>query len=401
MVGGYKVGSVSSLINVKQESDTKLSKEQKKLNKLFEFGRNDELSQPNKRSSKRKRVSIEEDYAKGKAKKTNDRYTVSENVTNQNGPSNDIIKQLFNDTSEVLVGRSNPKQFQARKRQQCNEEEEDNRETKKTRKVDDKFVNAKTIFVGNLPLNITKKQLKKMFSPFGTIANMRFRGAIPADLKKGKKFAVLKKMFHSKCKSINAYICFTERKAVPKAKSLNGTEVEGLHIQVNESNFKKKNIDHKKSIFVGNLPFDIHEQELRNHFLDCGDISSIRVIRDKVTGVGKGFGYITFEDKDAASFALQLSDSELKGRKVRVKESMTINQNKQTDTEGPKKKKLKLKEISGKDFVGMKASVKKKKKNKPKHMARKLRQQNMQNSEEKETKQVKPTSGPNKHTVFV
>ncbi|XP_014782643.1 RNA-binding protein 34 [Octopus bimaculoides] len=391
MANVYEVGSVSSLINAKSNSDSKLSKEQKKLNKLFDSGK-----------VKRKNLSVEIDDTKCNAKKLRDSGTTSENVANQSSRSNDkIIEQLFCDTSEVLIGRLNPNQTQTRKRRRSEDEEDDTERKTIPRKTDDKFIKAKTIFVGNLPLSITKKKLHKMFSPFGTIENTRFRGAIPADLKRGKKFAVLKKKFHPKCKSINAYICFTERKAVPKAKSLNGTELEGFHIQVNEANFKKKNIDHKKSTFVGNLPFDIHEQDLREHFLDCGPISNVRVIRDKMTGVGKGFGYVTFEDTDAAMFALQLNDSELNGRKIRVKAS-TMNKDRQIiNDDDNKRKKLKGKE-SDKDFVGMKAVKKKKKKNKPKHMARKLRQMNMQNAEEKEPqKVVKSTDGPNKHVVFV
>ncbi|CAI9715113.1 RNA-binding protein 34 [Octopus vulgaris] len=398
MADVYEVGSVSSLINAKSNSDSKLSKEQKKLNKLFDSGKK---VGPGK--VKGKNLSVENDDTKCNSKILKDSSSTSENVANQSSRSNDkIIEQLFCNTSEVLVGRLNPRQTQTRKRRHSEDEEDGTERKKIPKKTDDKFINAKTIFVGNLPLSITKKKLHKMFSPFGTIENTRFRGAIPADLKRGKKFAVLKKKFHPKCKSINAYICFTERKAVPKAKSLNGTELDGLHIQVNEAKFKKKNIDHKKSAFVGNLPFDIHEQDLREHFLDCGPISNVRVIRDKITGVGKGFGYVSFEDTDAAMFALQLNDSELKGRKIRVKSS-TMNKDRQIidDDDNKRGKKLKGKE-SNKDFVGMKAVKKKKKKNKPKHMARKLRQMNMQNAEEKEPqKVVKSTDGPNKHVVFV
>jgi len=34
---------------------------------------------------------------------------------------------------------------------------------------------------------------------------------------------------------------------------------------------------------------------LRKHFAECGEIDNVRIIRDKTTGVGKGFGYIVFE----------------------------------------------------------------------------------------------------------
>jgi nucleolar protein 12 len=40
---------------------------------------------------------------------------------------------------------------------------------------------------------------------------------------------------------------------------------------------------------------DTEEEDLREHFVDCGDICDVRVIRDGKTRVGKGFGYILFE----------------------------------------------------------------------------------------------------------
>ena len=53
--------------------------------------------------------------------------------------------------------------------------------------------------------------------------------------------------------------------------------------------------DMKRSLFVGNLPFNLEEEELREHFEEFGTIESVRLIRDKATGVGKGFGYVLFE----------------------------------------------------------------------------------------------------------
>jgi len=40
---------------------------------------------------------------------------------------------------------------------------------------------------------------------------------------------------------------------------------------------------------------EVEEEALRGHFVDCGEIANVRIIRDPKTGMGKGFGYITFQ----------------------------------------------------------------------------------------------------------
>lgn len=63
---------------------------------------------------------------------------------------------------------------------------------------------------------------------------------------------------------------------------------------------------------------DAEEEELWQLFEPCGKISSVRLIRDAITGIGKGFGYINFEDSDAVELALQMESPTLKGRVLRV-----------------------------------------------------------------------------------
>ncbi len=76
--------------------------------------------------------------------------------------------------------------------------------------------------------------------------------------------------------------------------------------------------DNRRAVFVGNLDFGIEENALREHFAECGEIVSVRLIRDGRSGMGKGFGYVNFESEDAVELAMGKNGSQLKGRAVRT-----------------------------------------------------------------------------------
>lgn len=74
-------------------------------------------------------------------------------------------------------------------------------------------------------------------------------------------------------------------------------------------------------VFVANFPFDTTEKELNDAFSKFGIVSDVKIITDKQTGRSKGFGFVTFEDSQAADVAIgQLSGTDFKGRKLDVKE---------------------------------------------------------------------------------
>ncbi|KAL3873562.1 hypothetical protein ACJMK2_036661 [Sinanodonta woodiana] len=180
-----------------------------------------------------------------------------------------------------------------------------------------KDTDPRTIFIGNLPLSVTKKKLLKLFKKYGDIETIRYRCLPPADPKIPKKVVAIKKDFHSQRHNCVAYICFTTKEGAVKALESNGMQVEDLHIHVDLAS-QSKDKDKNRSIFVGNIPFDIEEEAIRNHFHECGMIENVRVIRDRKTGLGKGFCYVLFQSKDSVSLALKLNNSVLQKRQLRV-----------------------------------------------------------------------------------
>lgn len=112
-----------------------------------------------------------------------------------------------------------------------------------------------TIFVGNVPLNISRKHLKKFFQDYGKITKVWFRSVPVEQNKMGKKANCVLKQFQEGADSMNAYVKFEKKEAAEKACAANGTRVEEHTLRV--SLCLDNNIDYDKTIFVGNLPLDI------------------------------------------------------------------------------------------------------------------------------------------------
>jgi cold-inducible RNA-binding protein len=74
-----------------------------------------------------------------------------------------------------------------------------------------------------------------------------------------------------------------------------------------------------KKLFVGSLSWDTNDEGLRNAFAPHGEVSEAIVISDRHTGRSRGFGFVTFEDDEAADKAIAaLNGTQLDGRTIRV-----------------------------------------------------------------------------------
>ncbi|XP_030793078.1 RNA-binding protein 34 isoform X2 [Rhinopithecus roxellana] len=191
-------------------------------------------------------------------------------------------RKILDDMDDTVVSQ--------RKKIQINQEEE-------------RLKNERTVFVGNLPVTCNKKKLKSFFKEYGQIESVRFRSLIPAEGTLSKKLAAIK----------------------------NGAQIaDGFRIRVDLAS--ETSSRDKRSVFVGNLPYKVAESAVEKHFLDCGSVMAVRIVRDQVTGVGKGFGYVLFENTDSVHLALKLNNSELMGRKLRVMRSVNKEKLKQQNS---------------------------------------------------------------------
>merc|ERR1712066_867966 len=193
-------------------TDTKVKKK-KKLKEAVESGTNTKVKKSSKKPKRAKNVDEDEDDA---AKDSEEAKTKK---------------------AQELVKREDEKEEKERKR--IPEQEE------------------RTVFVGNLPVSATKKQLLKMFSEFGKVETVRFRGAARPDMNTTKKMAVIKRAIHENRHNITAYVRFKERAEAEKAAAAaNGVKLDENILRVDLAAApagKKTAHEHGLAVFVGNM----------------------------------------------------------------------------------------------------------------------------------------------------
>jgi RNA recognition motif-containing protein len=82
-----------------------------------------------------------------------------------------------------------------------------------------------------------------------------------------------------------------------------------------------------KKLYVGNLSYGTTDQSLNEAFAKFGAIESASVLKDKMTGRSRGFGFVTMTNDDEAVKAIDaMNGVELEGRKLTVNEAKPLTE---------------------------------------------------------------------------
>lgn len=74
-----------------------------------------------------------------------------------------------------------------------------------------------------------------------------------------------------------------------------------------------------RSVFVGNIPYEATEEQLKDIFSEVGPVVSFRLVYDRETGKPKGYGFCEYQDQETALSAMRnLNGREFSGRALRV-----------------------------------------------------------------------------------
>lgn len=310
----------------KQEKEIEKKEKKEKKNKKKENKKEKkdtkkaEIEANNKEGKKRKREEEEEK----EEKEVDDESETNVEEENKEKTEKELIeeqyrKQFVHEALKTEKGKNKKKE--KKEKENKKDEEEEELPKKKKRKVKDEPEKLeRTLFVGNLDKNVTEKanlkKLKNLFKKYGNIESIRFR-SVAFSKNLPKKIAFITKEFHPERDCLNAYIVFENKESAEKALELNGSLFNEKHMRVDLEGRDKK-LDEKKSVFVGNLAFDEQEETLWKAFSDCGEVVNVRIVRDAKTNLGKGFGYVTFKERSSVSLALELNDTTVGKRKIRV-----------------------------------------------------------------------------------
>lgn len=166
-----------------------------------------------------------------------------------------------------------------------------------------------SVYIGNLFFDVTAEDLKNEFSRFGTVTQCRLINDARG----------LSKGF--------GYVTFDSVDAASRAiEGMNQTVYEGrrLTVQYAAQTASKRNQPEarnppSKTLFIGNMSFEMTDRDLNNLFKDIRNVIDVRVAIDRRTGQPRGFAHADFIDVKSAMDAKEtLQDKENYGRRLRV-----------------------------------------------------------------------------------
>eukprot|EP01105_Mastigella_eilhardi_P021688 TRINITY_DN527_c0_g1_i10.p1 TRINITY_DN527_c0_g1~~TRINITY_DN527_c0_g1_i10.p1 ORF type:complete len:398 (-),score=127.98 TRINITY_DN527_c0_g1_i10:91-1284(-) len=172
---------------------------------------------------------------------------------------------------------------------------------------------SKTVFVGNLPLRASEKELYEFFEKAGKVSDIQLIS--DRNTRKSRGFG---------------YVEYETAESVPVALSLSGQPLKGqpIIVQITQSEKNKMaststsaatTFSGPSRLFVGSLHANVTEEDLRLIFATFGDIEFINLHVDPETKKSKGFAFVQYKRGEDARKALQnINGLELAGQQLKV-----------------------------------------------------------------------------------
>ncbi|KAL8273273.1 hypothetical protein Esti_002774 [Eimeria stiedai] len=193
----------------------------------------------------------------------------------------------------------------------------------------------RTLFIGNLPVRDQFKPIE-LYRHLGLskmqVESMRLRSVpIAAQFRNCRRAAIARQQFSSECDQQNAYLVLKDKSLFPPFR--------GRELRLDTATRKGFSLfDRKRSVCVGGLPKSATESDLKQGLCCFGPVENSRVVRDKVTRMSKGFGFVCFADRGSATKAVLAATCTIFGRPVRLMRALTEGECRAKKTEEQKGK---------------------------------------------------------------
>lgn len=188
------------------------------------------------------------------------------------------------------------------------------------------------IFVKNLSWSTNENSLRKFFSNYGAINNVKLlmnretgksRGLAFVEFsKRSEAQAVINDEANLSIDGRNVQVSFSNEKDTRPVGNNNrqgGFNQGGYNQGGNQGGYQQRSnySGDRHTIFVGNLGFKTREDTVRKFFSDCGNVVDVRIAKNE-EGRSKGFCHVDFDSSDAVESAKAKAGQDLDGREVRV-----------------------------------------------------------------------------------
>jgi len=199
---------------------------------------------------------------------------------------------------------------------------------------------ANTLYIRNLPLNVSQEELQVAFDTYGTVKEIRtqkekstgeFFGSIFVEYVQASAAKLAQVQMDGKLWGINTvHVSFAKEK-VPSS-ALTG---QGETVPVASTTTSATASGGSPSIFVAGLSPDTDVPALKLIFARFGDIADARILTDKVTGQGKGVGFVDFVSPLSAAAAIDVMNDQIhNGRNLKVSTASQKSKNNNQQQQG-------------------------------------------------------------------
>jgi len=144
------------------------------------------------------------------------------------------------------------------------------------------------LYFGNIPFDYHETQIEEIFAMCGTVEKVFIMRDPTTFRSQGYGF-----------------VTFADKDGVEAAMKINGQEVGGRPMKVNNCSRSKPGQEGNR-LFVKNIPLEATEDEVKKVFAHCGSVSNFFFIRDHETRKPRGFGFLDFESLEGVNKALEM-----------------------------------------------------------------------------------------------